>query len=295
MIQFPLIRLSLLGLLTQLLISCATPQSSPKTQTESASRPDSSPPHLSVFQAQRVVLAAVDLLEAGNEDQAKADLQRALAADPGNRLAQNLLQQITVNPMEALGRESFTYRVQPNETLSRIAGRFLGDIYSFYILARYNDIKVPRQVAGGQVIRIPGKAPPPGSLTPLPSIVTAAATSASPSPSPSPSSPTEPSTGEKTLRLAEQLEKSGDLEEALTEYRKAAGQDQPEASEKAEQIRRRLLARHTASARTAFAKQDLDGAIQNWDRVLTIDPSNEMAKLERQKAITLKEKVKAFK
>lgn len=236
-------------------------------------------------------MAAVDLLEAGNEDQAKADLQRALAADPGNRLVQNLLQQITVNPMEALGRESFTYRVQPNETLSRIAGRFLGDIYSFYILARYNDIKVPRQVAGGQVIRIPGKAPPPGSLTPLPSTVTAAATSASPSPS----SPTEPSAGEKTMRLAEQLEKSGDLEEALTEYRKAAGQDQPEASEKAEQIRRRLLARHTASARTAFAKQDLDGAIQNWDRVLTIDPSNEMAKLERQKAITLKEKVKAFK
>ena len=39
--------------------------------------------------------------------------------------------------------------------LSRIAGHFMGDIYMFYALARYNDIRVPRLVAGGQVIRVP--------------------------------------------------------------------------------------------------------------------------------------------
>ncbi|MFG5409508.1 LysM domain-containing protein [Piscinibacter sakaiensis] len=113
--------------------------------------------------AQKLAMAAVEMLEAGNEDQARQEISAALAADPANRLAQSLQRQITVDPQAALGRESFAYTVRPTDTLSRIAGRFLNDIFSFYLLARYNDIKVPRQVAAGQVIRIPGKAPPPGA------------------------------------------------------------------------------------------------------------------------------------
>ena len=108
-----------------------------------------------------MALAAVGMLESGHEDEAKAELQRALATDPNNKLALNLMRQIAADPVAALGRESFSYTVRPNETLSMIAARFMGDLYSFYILARYNGIAVPRQVAGGQVLRIPGKAPPP--------------------------------------------------------------------------------------------------------------------------------------
>ncbi len=114
-------------------------------------------------QAQRITMAALGLLEAGREDEAKAELQRALASDPNNKLALNLMRQIGVDPQAALGADSFSYTVRANETLSMIAGRFLGDIYAFYILARYNGIAVPRQVAGGQTLRIPGKAPTPAA------------------------------------------------------------------------------------------------------------------------------------
>ena len=260
-------------------------------------------------QAQKRATGAVDLLEAGREDQARADLQRALALDGNNKLAHNLLRQVTADPQATLGRESFTYVVKPTDTLSRIAGRFLGDIYSFYILARYNDIKVPRQLAGGQVIRIPGKAPPQaewrepprstgpqaksstGTQAQAASVVLPAA-SAPPAPPPPPA---EPTPGERALQSARAADRAGQLERALAEYRRAASIDQPGAAAGAEDVRKRLVTRHTLAARTAFAKQDLAGSIRAWDRLLELDPGNETAKLERQKAVLLKQKVDGLK
>ena len=52
------------------------------------------------------------------------------------------------------------------------------------------------------------------------------------------------------------------------------------------------MQRHSLTARTAFAKQDLDAAIRAWERVLVVDPANDTAKLERQRALALKEKAK---
>lgn len=247
-------------------------------------------------QAQKIALAAAGLLELGNEEQAKAELLRAQSLDPNNKLTQNLLRQISADPIATLGRESFPYTVRQNDSLSAIAGRYLGDIYSFYILARYNDIKVPKQVAGGQVIRVPGKPrpevkPPPPAPAPPPA---AAAPPPPPPPvaAPVPPPPPEPTPGERTMRSAEAAEKSGDLDRALAEYRRAAGQDQPGATAKAEQVRKQLVSRHTLKARSAFAKQDLDGAITAWDHVLELDPANNTARLERQKAADLREKAK---
>ncbi|HEV7913327.1 MAG TPA: hypothetical protein VGP22_06140, partial [Albitalea sp.] len=68
--------------------------------------------------------------------------------------------------------------------------------------------------------------------------------------------------------------------------------NEPGAEAKVEQTRKQLVLRYSLNARTAFAKQDLDGAIRGWDRVLGIDPGNDTAKLERQRALALKEKVK---
>ena len=241
-------------------------------------------------QAQRTALAAVGMLESGHEEEAKAELQRALATDPNNKLALNLVRQIAADPVAALGRESFNYTVRPNETLSMIAARFMGDIYSFYILARYNGIAVPRQVAGGQTLRIPGKAPPPAAVAkesprsePAPAPVAAAV---------APASPPEPTPAERAMRAGEAAERGGDLERAFGEYRKAASLNEPGAEAKVEQLRKQLVQRHTLVARTAFARQDLDGAIRAWERVLSADPSNDTAKLERQRAIALKDKAK---
>lgn len=224
-------------------------------------------------QAQKLAMAAVEMLEAGNEDQARQEISAALAADPANRLAQSLQRQITVDPQAALGRESFAYTVRPTDTLSRIAGRFLNDIFSFYLLARYNDIKVPRQVAAGQVIRIPGKAPAPVAAPPAPA---------------------EPSAGQRAMRAGEQAERGGDLDRALSEYTRAAGMDQAGASAKVTEVRRKLVQKHATIARSAMARQDLDGSIRNWDRVLELDPGNETARLERQRALSLQEKLKGL-
>jgi hypothetical protein len=224
------------------------------------------------------------------------------------------MRQLTVDPYVLMGRESFSYTVRAGESLSRIAGHFLGDIYLFYGLARYNDIRVPRQVAGGQVIRVPGKAPPPedrelpkpapkppkaGKATtppPPPSTVApelSAPPPAAPAPSPPPPPP-EPSPGAKAMQSAAAFERSGNLERALADYRKAASLDQAGAAVKAEAVRKQLADRHVQKARGAMARQDLDGAIASWNKVLELDPGNDMARLEKQKATALKEKVKAL-
>lgn len=202
---------------------------------------------------QKYVASALELLELGKEDEASAELQRALTLEPGHRLALNLLRQITVDPVSVLGRESYMYRVQPGETLSRIAQRFMGDVHLFYILARYNDIKVPKLLSGGQLVRIPGKAPPAAPVANAPPSVTPAAQRAS--------SPSDAARAER------------------------------EQAERAERDRKLAVANATRAARQAFARQDLSNAIAQWDRVLELEPGNATAKLERQRAVELKDKL----
>ncbi|MDY0743299.1 LysM domain-containing protein [Paucibacter sp. R3-3] len=294
-----LLRLSLSLGLAGLLISCAqgpvnhappapptptTPKSEPPPEPAA---PDPGPvPVLSPQQAAKFAMSAVSLLEQGKEAEAREDIQRALAAEPSNKLAQSLLRQISVDPVATLGKESFSYTVRPNDSLSSIAGRFMGDIYSFYILARYNNISVPKQLAGGQVLRIPGKAPPPlpATVTPAPApTLVAAPAPVAPVPAPNP--------GEVSMKAGEAAERAGNLTRAYAEYLKAASLDQPGADAKAEQVRGKLVTSLSRGARTAFAKQDLDGAIKAWDQVLVVDPGNDTAKLERQRAVSLKQKL----
>jgi LysM repeat protein len=261
-------------------------------------------------QAQKIALAAADMLESGNEEQARTELKRALAADPQNKLAQNLSRQLVADPVAVLGRESFPYTVRSSDTLSRIAQRFLGDVYAFYILARYNDIKVPKQVSGGQVIRVPGKAPPPGSTatapaaeslprkpppSPAPAPEPAPAPAPAPVASPPPAPPPEPTPGERAMRNAAAAERAADLPRARAEYLVAASYNQPGAAAKAEQLRSQLVTRYGANARGALARQDLDGAIGNWQRVLDLDPENTTARLELERVRSLKEKLKNVK
>ncbi|WP_431261998.1 LysM peptidoglycan-binding domain-containing protein [Roseateles chitinivorans] len=313
-------------LLSVALAACVTPKPPPPPPEPVVTAPPPPPPPppepvppTAAEQAlsQKTAMQAIELLEAGQEDQARNELQRALQLDPANKLANNLMRQITVDPVQQLGRESFAYTVQSSDTLSRIAGRFMGDIYSFYILARYNDIRVPRQVSGGQVLRIPGK-PPAGPLYPRPSArpdpkanaaAAAAAAAQAPTPPatttvaaaptpaapPAPPPPPELSPGEKAMRAGDAHDRAGRFDKALEEYRRAEAADQPGAGAKIEAVRKKQIAKATLNARTAFAKQDLAGAIKGWDNVLQLDPDNELAKLERQKAVTLKAKADQLK
>jgi tetratricopeptide (TPR) repeat protein len=267
-------------------------------------------------QSQKTALLAVDELEDGHEDDARAQLQKALMLDPGNKLALSLMRQLSTDPVQLFGRDSFSYTVKAGESLSKIAGRFMGDIYLFYGLARYNDIKVPKQVGGGQLIRVPGKTPPPEEPRPVSKPVAKPKPGAAPAPAPVPApepappapvvtpvapppppppKPPELSPGAKAMQAGEAAERSGNLEQAMADYKRATSLDQPAAVGKAEAVRKQLVNRYATKARGAFARQDLDGAISNWNHVLELDPGNDTAKLEKQKAAALKEKVKALK
>jgi hypothetical protein len=237
---------------------------------------------------QRAVASAIEHLEAGEEEAAVAELGRVLQSDPGHRLARNLMRQIKEDPQALLGRESFAYRVQPGESLSRIAQRFLNDVYMFYALARYNDIKVPRLVAGGQMIRVPGKAPPLDAPA-APAQSAAAPAAKPPSAAAAPVAP--PASGPAAAAAAPS---PATLPPAVSPPAPAATALPPDPA-RAEREREAAIAKHTREARSAFAKQDLDGAIRSWDAVLALDPKNPTATLERQKAVTLKQRLQRAK
>lgn len=241
-------------------------------------------------EAQKAISAAIDYLETGQEELADAELQKVAQSDPGNRLAQSLLKQIHEDPVTLYGASSFAYRVPAGESLSRVAQRFMSDALQFYGLARYNNIKVPRALGEGQMLRVPGRAPaasaamapspaprelsssvPPVSVAPM-SAAPPPMPAAAPTPSPQPA-PTPVAVAAPTPEPPPPAVESGSTRSARM------------VKEKAEAV-----TRHTRSARAAFAKQDLQGALLGWDAVLAVEPDNRTALLERQKVLSLMEK-----
>ena len=98
---------------------------------------------------------AINALQQGDSPKAEVELRAYLAEVPNSTPARNLLAQIET-PLEMLyPAESFDVQLQQSETLSSLAGIYLGDVLQFYGLARYNMIENPSRVSLGQTIRIP--------------------------------------------------------------------------------------------------------------------------------------------
>ena len=101
---------------------------------------------------------AMNALQMGQEANAKTELDTALRQDPENKVARSLLAQIQTDPAKYFGSpDSFSYILQPGDTLTSLAQRFLDEPLKFYILARFNGITDPSQMAPGRTLRIPGK------------------------------------------------------------------------------------------------------------------------------------------
>jgi hypothetical protein len=256
----------------------------------------------------RAMVSAIEHLDAGENDQARVLLDDVLATDPQHRLALSLTRQLRDDPVELLGRDSFSYRVQSGESLSALAQRFLRDPYLFVALARYNDIPVPRQVAGGQTIRIPGKPPaatstaPPKASPQQPPSPPSPPTLPQPPAPPPPSSPSPPASAPPRSPTPPAAAPAIATPPVQAPPRAASAPIAPArpapppaaASAVVVESRDEQIARHTRDARSAFARQDLEGAIRAWDRVLALDPNNRTAQLERQKARELCEKLNAL-
>ena len=195
-----------------------------------------------------------------------------------------------------LGREYFSYRVQPGESLSRIAGRFLNDVHLFYALARYNDIKVPRQLQGGQLIKVPGKAPPPSATpappaAPVPAPPPPAAPAAAPTPAPAPAPAAAPRPPAPS---------SADV--VAQEYRRGlalmAQQKPAEAIEAFDQVLERDPGHANAKLKRAQALSQVGGlirllenSIRRLDAQLAQNPGNAQLKAQRDKAVADRERL----
>jgi tetratricopeptide (TPR) repeat protein len=110
------------------------------------------------------VRKAIQLLQKGDMEAARNQLDWALQDKPSLQIAKKLRAQLDADPIETLGRKYFMYRVQPGDSLSIIAKRYLDDPLKFVILARYNGIEQPNLLQTGQRIKVPGSrksAPPP--------------------------------------------------------------------------------------------------------------------------------------
>jgi LysM repeat protein len=213
-------------------------------------------------EAQKRLRHAFELLDDGNDEEAMSELKHIQALDPDNKSASCLLRGMSADPVSALGKESTAYVVRPGESLGRIAQRALGDVCEFYLLARYNQIRVPKRLAAGQTIRIPGKVPlAPADAPPPTPTQPASIAPAPPAPQPEPVTPAS----------AEKDKKADDT------------------------ARKALIQRHQRNAQAAFRRQDLATSIKEWDRVLELDPANELARARREEAVELARRLKQFK
>jgi len=244
-------------------------------------------------QAQKLTIEAISQLQNGDESGAQKTLEQAQALDASNDLAKKLMEQIKADPQKELGGVFFRYTVQRDDSMSKIAQQYLGDRYKFYILAKYNDIQNPSKLAAGQVIKVPGRQPPPGAVAQRPAAPTAPEPTDEAAKAASPENATPRTASAALMQQGADLTKAGNLEGAYDAYREAALRDPAnrDAVVQRDATRNSLARRYEREAAQAFQRQNLDEAINKWDRVLALEPGNQKAKLERERAIDLRKKL----
>ena len=249
-------------------------------------------------QAQKLTIDAIAQLQNGEVAAAQKMLEQAQTLDPANDLARKMQDQIRADPQKELGTVFFRYTVQRDDSLSKIAQTYMGDRFKFHILAKYNDIANPSKLAAGQVSKVPGRGPAAAAATAATAAPAApAARAAEPADDVAKAAAIEAATPRNaSMALMDQgrdLQKAGNLEGAYDAFREAALRDpgNRDAALQRDATRQALARRYEREATQAFQRQNLDEAIGKWDRVLALEPSNQKAKLERERAIDLRKKM----
>lgn len=95
-------------------------------------------------------------LSNGEPDKARVELQEYINTNPKSPRANMLMKQIDQPASSYFPASNFAVTMKKGETISTLARDYLGDVFSFYALAKYNGIEKPAWIDEGQVIKIPG-------------------------------------------------------------------------------------------------------------------------------------------
>lgn len=255
-------------------------------------------------------LAAIvdDELQHGHYAAGETALRRYLVQHPGDRSAEAMLRQLTVDPEQRLGRASRTYVVEAGDSYSTLADRYLGDAGLFLILARYNDSTDPSLLQVGETVRLPKSA----TAVSAPAIAATpdaddsdrrAATETAVDGTPTISQDNIATGAETPAAKAQRLQREsvalldqGHKQQALTRLDQALviePQLKPSGTDAAS-LRKELVSSFHQRAIVLYRDQQLDPAIALWDRVLAIDPNYEPAVIYRTRALELKRRLKQF-
>lgn len=232
----------------------------------------------------------VATLEAGRWEAGRKQLEGVLAADPDQRLARHLLEQLNADPQRYLGRAHRTHTVVAGDTLSGLAARYLGDPLEFLILARYNEIAFPRVLQVGQVLKIPTgyrvPARPSGG-------------GRAPATGPAAAGLAAPERHAQALlwqqRGVERMQGAevADHEAAFDAFGTALEFDpalEP-ARQHRQALRGALVSDYHRAAVVHYRNQQLDQALALWDKALALDPAYEPALSHRTRALELKRRL----
>ena len=201
------------------------------------------------FPAQQRLQEVLDLLEGGNLVAARSELMLYLAHQPNSKVGQDLLQQIDLPALDYFPEDYREVQLRSGQTLSNLSQHYLGSLYRFHALAKYNGINEPRSLKAGQTVRIP--------LTGQAREVFAAEDAA------------DDGAARRTIVTAPERQQPATEPPPL----------EPEAVD-VDQLHRDAL--------NAYRAQDLDTAISLWDQVLAENPAHENARLYRSQALELK-------
>jgi tetratricopeptide (TPR) repeat protein len=237
-------------------------------------------------------------LQNGHYAEGEKALRRYLQDHPGDRTAQSYLRQLTDDPKKLLGASSTPHIVQPGESYSTLAAKYLGDANLFLALARYNGSTNPALILVGSTLKLPMNAS-----------VAAAAASAQPGPAAAPvATPTivatpPPSAPVAPAQSAQQLEsqslalyRQGHKDQAVATFDKALALNPQlkSADPNFAALSRIWVANTHQQAMVLYLDQHLDQAIALWNRILAVDPGYEPAVVYRTRAMELKQRLQQY-
>ncbi|MEH6569515.1 MAG: hypothetical protein V7709_10585 [Halioglobus sp.] len=205
------------------------------------------------------------LLEEGRPAPARIELLEYLEVKPDSAIAQDILAQIDMPADEYFPEDFHVVELKFGQSLSTLSKTYLGSVYQFHALAKYNAIAQPSKTKVGQQIRIP--------LT----IVAREALRAQARESeivPATADVVPPEQGPEPASQNLEAVAPGSAAPALSAQQKA---------DHADSLHREAL--------NAYRAQDLDKAIDLWDQLLVLAPDYESASIYRSQAVELRNKL----